>query len=109
MGEAIGYALPVLGLALYNSVAFGSPLLTPYHFRSASPVHDRPYVGLVLPSLALLKHRLLHRGEGLLAIMPWAALAVLSLAALFHVRKHRSEIAPDLSNEREEKKVITLF
>lgn len=75
---ALGTALPLVGLAIYQQMAFGHPIwpAQAYIPREGS-VLEEGVLGLTLPSPARLAHQMFSPGCGLFVFMPWALLALL--------------------------------
>jgi hypothetical protein len=84
MAGAVG---PVLALASYHAVVFGSPWTTPYHSvvsETFAATHARGLLGLSWPTGSSVFEHLLSPWGGLL---PWAPLCVLAVVALVRAER----------------------
>jgi hypothetical protein len=81
-----GFLPPVLALALYHQVAFGSPFDTGYR-HLASPYfaawHARGFMGVAVPHLRSLAEAFVLPARGLFAYSPFLALALPGLPLLW--------------------------
>lgn len=82
---ALGAALPIALVLVYNKLAFGSPFQTSYGFIDSSfaEVHSHGLFGITLPSMDALYGLIFSPSRGLLLCAPLVALSVLGMRALW--------------------------
>jgi hypothetical protein len=88
---AAGAALPLLGLAAYHTVAFGSPFTLPYAYSTDSPRRQGAFFGLGAPSPRVLYGILLSPYRGLFYSAPWLLLALPGAVRLWRRGRLRAE------------------
>ena len=87
----IGGALPLGALALYHTVAFGSPGTFPYKYSVWKEPSTGVFMGIGKPHWVAVRGTFVGQHRGLLYVMPWLALAVPGTVAL--ARRHAAEVA----------------
>jgi hypothetical protein len=88
---AAGMAAALAVLLVYHALAFGGPLALPYGFSVQQPRHRGLFMGLVAPSLRVLRYLLVDEYRGLFYGSPWLLLAVPGAWFLLRDRRVRSE------------------
>ena len=88
---AAGVAAAVAVLFAYHALAFGGPLQLPYGFSVQQPRHRGIFMGLVAPSLRVLRYLLVDEYRGLFYGSPWLLLALPGAWSLVRDRRVRAE------------------
>lgn len=88
---ALGMAAALAVLFAYHAVAFGGPFDLPYSFSVQQPRHRGLFMGLVPPSLRVLRYLLVDEYRGLFYGSPWLLLAVPGAWRLVRDRRVRAE------------------
>jgi hypothetical protein len=73
---AAGMAAALTVLLAYHALAFGGPFELPYGFSVQQPRHRGLFMGLVAPSLRVLRYLLVDEYRGLFFGSPWLLLAL---------------------------------
>jgi hypothetical protein len=89
---AAGAAVPLLGLAAYHTVAFGSPLTLPYAFSTDAPRRQGALFGFGPPSRRVLYGILFSPYRGLFYSAPWLLLAIPGAVRLWRSGRFRAEV-----------------
>jgi len=88
---AIGAGAAVAVLLGYHILAFGGPFDLPYDFSVQQPRHRGLFMGLVAPSLRVLRYLLFDEYRGLFYGSSWLLLAVPGAGFLLRDRRLRAE------------------
>lgn len=88
---AAGAAAAMAVLFAYHALAFGGPLQLPYGFSVQQPRHRGLFMGLVAPSLRVLRYLLVDEYRGLFYGSPWLLLALPGAWFLVRDRRVRAE------------------
>jgi hypothetical protein len=88
---AAGMAAALGVLFAYHALAFGGPFQLPYGFSVQQPRHRGLFMGLVTPSLRVLRYLLVDEYRGLFYGSPWLLLALPGAWLLVRDRRVRPE------------------
>jgi hypothetical protein len=91
MWLAAGMAVAAAVVFAYHALAFGGPLQLPYGFSVQQPRHRGVFMGLVAPSLRVLRYLLVDEYRGLFYGSPWLLLALPGAWLLIRERRVRPE------------------